>query len=124
MMAAVMALINSRLGVASDAGHIRKRRDQRRTIVLRPGAAFQGIQDIIQSDLVSVVERYAFPKGKGVRKSIVRHLIVTGHGGNDTAVGAGLHQAFEDVEQNLAGAGVYRLVGVEAVQILRDTDRD
>ena len=54
-----------------NVGNIRKRRDQRRSIVLRSGAAFQGIDHIFHGDRLPIVERDAFPQGEGVRQSIL-----------------------------------------------------
>ena len=105
-------------------GDIRKRRDQRRSIVLRSGAAFQGIDHILDGDGLSVVERYALPQGEGVRPAIRRDLIVTGDGPGEGAIGAGLYQSLEDVEQHLAHAGRGGQLGVEVAQILCDTYRD
>ena len=64
------------------------------------------------------MELYAFPKGEGVGFAVFAHHIVTGHGGAHASVGAGLHQALEDIEQHLFGTGIHRPVRIKAVQIL------
>ena len=107
-----------------DALDSRKRRDQRLSIVLRSGAAFQGIDHILDGDGLSAVERHALPQGEGVRFAVLGDLIVTGDGRGQRAVGAGLHQSLEDVEQYLADAGRGGQLGVEVAQILCDTYRD
>ena len=104
--------------------HIGEGGHERRALVLGAGAALQRVDHVSGRDGLAVVELHALPQGEGVGQAVLGDLIAAGDSGDYLAVGADLHQALKEIEHDLAGAGRAGQMGIEAVQILCDTDCD
>ena len=104
----------------------RKRRYQRLLLTLRhSGAAIDGIYNILCGHCLAVVELHSLTKREGIGGSILGQRVFLRHSGDHFAVGIGLHQSLEDVEQDLSGSCGHRLVGVKTVvQVLGDANGD